>query len=134
MQAMNYLHYMTTLITEICTTVAGLVSGIFILKEGVESFYEYMWGHANHKANPPIVLPLELWYILLDIKHNIHLHPCLALPDDPNDNIWAYYPIMWVSPIVVGGFIIVILSIPLFDNSLQMDLYKFTICQYFTLN
>ena len=46
------------------------------------------------------------------------------LPDDPNDNIWAYYPIMKVSPIVMEGFLIVILLIPHIDKSLQMDLYK----------
>ena len=58
-----------------------------------------------------------------DIRHNIYLHPFLALPDDQNDDIWAYYPIMPVSPIMMEGFMIVILSIPLIDKSLQMDLY-----------
>ena len=39
---MNHLHCMTTLIIDIHTTVTRLISGIFSLKEGVESFYEYM--------------------------------------------------------------------------------------------
>ena len=38
MEALNYLHYMTT-VTDMPTTVT---SGVFSLKEGVESFYEYM--------------------------------------------------------------------------------------------
>ena len=46
------------------------------------------------------------------------------MPDDPNDNIWAYYPIVWVSPAVMEGFLIVILLIPHIDKSLQKDLYK----------
>ena len=96
----------------------------FSLKEGVESFHEYMWGLTNHEVNPLIVPSLEQLCILLDIQHNIHLHPWLALPDDPNDNIWAYYHIMQVSPIMMEGFLIIILLIPLVDKSLQMDLYK----------
>ena len=60
MEAMNYLHYMTTLITDTCTTVTRLTSGIFSLKEEVESFYEYLWVLANHKFNALIVPSLEL--------------------------------------------------------------------------
>ena len=91
MKAMNYLHYMTTLITDNHTR---LTLSIFSLKEGVESFYAYMLVLANHEVNSLIVPPSELQCILLDIKQNIHLHPQLALPDDPNDNIWTYSPIM----------------------------------------
>ena len=35
MEAMNDLHYMATLITDICTTVTRQTLGIFSLKEGV---------------------------------------------------------------------------------------------------
>ena len=42
MQAINYPFYMTTLIIDIHTTVIRLTSGIFSLKERVESFYAYM--------------------------------------------------------------------------------------------
>ena len=42
MEALKYLHYLTTLLTDICTTITRLTLGIFSLKEGVESFYEYM--------------------------------------------------------------------------------------------
>ena len=42
MEALNYLHYMKTLLTDINTTVSRLTLGVFSLKEGVKSFYEYM--------------------------------------------------------------------------------------------
>ena len=57
-EAINYLCYMTTLITDIHATVTRLTSGIFSLKWGVESFYEYMWLLANHNVNALIV---PLW-------------------------------------------------------------------------
>ena len=47
--------------------------------------------------------------------------PQMALSYDPNDNIWAYYPIIWVLSIMMEGLLIVSLSIPLIDKSLQMD-------------
>ena len=93
-KALNYLCYMITVLTDNHTTVTRLTSGLHSLKEGVESFYEYMQVLANHEVNPLIVPLSELQCILLGIKHNIHVHPQLALPDDPNDNIWAYYAIM----------------------------------------
>ena len=85
METMNCLCYMTSLSTDICMTVTRLTFGIFSLKEAVESFYKYIWVLANHKANPLIVPPLELQHILLVIRQNIHLHPHLALTDNPND-------------------------------------------------
>ena len=118
MEALNYLHYTTTLLTDIHTIVPRLTLGVLSLKGEVKSFYEYMQVLAKHEENPLIVPPLELQCILLDIKHNICLQPQFALSDDPNGNIWAYYPIIWVSPIVAEGFLIVILSIPLIDESL----------------
>ena len=57
-EALNYLDYMTTLLTDIHTTVTRLTLGVFCLKEGVESFYEYMWVLANHEVNP-LTVPLQ---------------------------------------------------------------------------
>ena len=51
MEAMNYLCYMTTLVTDIHMTVTRLTSGIFSLMKCVESFYEFMCVVANHKVN-----------------------------------------------------------------------------------
>ena len=67
---------------------------------------------ANDRVNPLVVSSSELHCILLDIKQNICLHPWLALLDDPDDNIWVYYPIIWVSPVMMEGFLIVICWYP----------------------
>ena len=60
MEALNYLHCMTTLLTDICTIVTRLTLGNFSLKEGVESFYKYMWVLPNHEVNPLVIPLLEL--------------------------------------------------------------------------
>ena len=51
-------------------------------------------------------------------------NPRLQLPEDPNVNIWNYYPIMKITPIVMDDFLLIILTIPLIDQSLEMNLYK----------
>ena len=51
-------------------------------------------------------------------------NPRLQLPEDSNINIWNYYSIMKVTPIVMDDFLLMILTIPLTDQSLEMDLYK----------
>ena len=39
-------------------------------------------------------------------------------------NKWNYYATMKITPIMMQNFLLVILTIPLIDQSLEMDLYK----------
>ena len=41
-----------------------------------------------------------------------------------NTNIWNYYTTMKITPVVMNNFLLIILTIPLTDQSLEMDLYK----------
>ena len=61
MEELNYLCYMTTLLHDIHTTLTRLTLGVLSLKQGVESFYEYMWVLAKHEVNPLTVLPLAFY-------------------------------------------------------------------------
>ena len=54
-----------------------------------------------------------------EIKSNAHLH----LAEDPNTNIWAFY-IIKVTPVVMEDTLMLILTIPLIDQSLEMSLYR----------
>ena len=48
----------------------------------------------------------------------------LKLPEDPNLNIWNYYTVMKITPIVMDDFLLILLTIPLTDQFLEMDLHK----------
>ena len=78
----------------------------------------------SHEINALNVSPSDFRNIQLDMKNEIHLHPRLAQPDNLDMNMWAHYSIMHVLPIVMEDFVIVILSIPHINNSLQIDLYR----------
>ena len=46
------------------------------------------------------------------------------LCEDPETNIWSYYGAVKLTPIVLQDYLMLILTIPLVDQSLQMNLYK----------
>ena len=55
-----------------------------------------------------------------DIKSNAGLR----LSEDPKTNIWAYYGNVKLTFIVLQDYLMLILTVPLIDQSLQMNLYK----------
>ena len=48
----------------------------------------------------------------------------LALSENPLENIWTYYNIIKVTPTVIDDFLMVILTVPLIDFSLNVNLYR----------
>ena len=78
---------------------------------------------ASQELNPMIIPPDILKKILHkieDIKSNSRLKLC----EDPETNIWSYYGTVKLTPIVLQDYLMLILTVPLLDQSLQMNLYK----------
>ena len=48
----------------------------------------------------------------------------LKLCENPATNIWSYYGTIKLTPIVLEDCLMLILTVPLVDQSLQMNLYK----------
>ena len=74
----------------------------------------------NHMLIPPDILKRILHKIMEDIKSNARLRLC----EDPENNIWSYYGTVKLTPIVLQDYLMLILTMPLIDQSLQMNLYK----------
>ena len=91
------------------------------LQQNVKAIYEYLRVLSSKQVNPLLIPPDALRGVLAHIKDDMKRNPRLQLPEDPNVNIWNYYPIMKITPIV---FLLIILTIPLTDQSLEMNLYK----------
>ena len=113
---------MLLVFNDVCTVVTWLISSIPNLKEGINSFYEYMCVLTSYEINPLIIPPSDLRNAQLDMKNEIQSNSRPALPDKPYVHIWSYFSIMHMSSIIREDFLIVILSMPLTDKSLQMDL------------
>ena len=69
---------------------------------------------------PPDILKNILYRRETDIKSHTRLKLC----EDPETNIWSYYGTIKLSPIVLEDYLMLILTVPLIDQSLHMNLYK----------
>ena len=94
------------------------------LKEDIDTLYEYMKVLSTQQLNPLIIPPDMLRYILEQVKDGIRSNAWLMLSEAPTQNIWTYYNIIKVTPIVMDDYLMVILIIPLIDSSLDVNLYK----------
>ena len=97
---------------------------VISLQQNVNAIYEYLRVLSSKQVNPLIIPPDALRGVLAQIKDDMKRNSRLQLPEDPNINIWNYYPIMKITPIVMDDFLLIILTIPLPDQSLEMNLYK----------
>ena len=79
---------------------------------------------ASQELNP-MIIPLDiLKNILHRIETDIKSHARLKLCEDPEVNIWSYYGTIKLTPIVLEDYLMLILTVPLVDQSLHMNLYR----------
>ena len=112
------------IINDIKIILAKLTLGVMSLEQNVNAIYEYLRVLSSRQVNPLIIPPDSLRKVLAQVKEDMKRNPRLQLPEDPNINMWNYYSIMKITPIVMDDFLLIILTIPLTDQSLEMDLYK----------
>ena len=124
MKAVQFLRYMVLVITDVRIILSKLTLGVMGLQQNVKAIYEYLRVLSSKQVNPLLIPPDALRGVLAHIKDDMKRNPRLQLPEDPNVNIWNYYPIMKITPIVMDDFLLIILTIPLTDQSLEMNLYK----------
>ena len=120
----KFIKFTVAALTDMRMTLTQLSLGLMSLQENVNAIYEYMRVLSTRRVNPLIIPPDSLRMVLAQAKEDMKRNPRLTLPEDPNVNIWNYYSIMKVTPIIMDNFLLVILTIPLADQSLVMNLYK----------
>ena len=101
-----------------------LHSSLYALKGDIDSLYEYMRVLATQELNPMIIPPDILKKILNKVTEDIKSNTGLRLSEDPKTNIWAYYGNVKLTPIILQDYLMLILTVPLVDQSLQMELCK----------
>ena len=113
----KFIKFTVAALTDMRMTLAQLSLGLMSLQENVNAIYEYMRVLSTRRVNPLIIPPDSLRMVLAQAKEDMKRNPRLTLPEDPNINIWNYYSIMKVTPIIMKNFLLVILTIPLADQS-----------------
>ena len=124
MKAVQFLRYTVAVITDVRIILSKLTLGVMGLQQNVKAIYEYLRVLSSKQVNPLLIPPDALREVLAHIKDDMKRNPRLQLPEDPNVNIWNYYSIMKITPVVMDDFLLIILTIPLTDQSLEMNLYR----------
>ena len=124
MNSISTMRYEIDLLDHIQISLNRIHSSLFALQSNTDTIYEYLLVLASHILNPMVIPPEIMHTLLQDVQTQMAHNPRLKLFDDVDNNIWEFYENVKVTPIVIGDFLKVILTIPLFDESLQMNLYK----------
>ena len=106
------------------TRIHRVQMSLYALRGDTKSLYEYMRTLASQELNPMIIPPDILKTILHKIEDDIRANAILKLCEDPETNIWSYYGTVKLTPIVLQDYLMLILTIPLVDQSLHKNLYK----------
>ena len=124
MWSINFLQYESDVIHYFQSRIFRVHTSLYALRGDVDSLYEYMRALASQELNPMIVPPDILKRILHKIEEDIKSNARLKLCEDPETNIWSYYRTVKLTPIVLQDYLMLILTVPLVDQSFQMNLYK----------
>ena len=124
MWSLDTLQYETNLLHYFQNKIYRVYTSLYALQTDMESLFEYMRALALQELNL-MIIPLDiLKNILHNIENDIKSHTRLKLSEDPKTNIWSYYGTIKLTPIVLEDYLMLILTVPLVDQLLHMNLYK----------
>ena len=120
----QYNMYTSNMLFDTNIVTNRLITGLIVLRNNVEQVYKYMRVIASQEVDPIMIPPPPLRDILANAKKEMAHNPRLELPYDPDKEIYKYYTVMKITPVVVGNVMAMLLTIPLIDKSLKMNVYK----------
>ena len=124
MDTFNVHQYIVFFLIEARASMSRINMGMLTLQQNVQGIYEYLRVISTHRINPLVIPPRSFKIILKGVRDKLSANPRLRLPEDPETHLWKYYYIARVIPIVTKNYLLIILTMPLIDMSLQMNLYK----------
>ena len=79
----------------------------------------------SHKAMSAVIPPVALRGLLLKIEDCMHSNPRLQLHYDPRTGeIWKYYGVTRIVPVVIDKLLVILMTIPVLDKSLELNIYQ----------
>ena len=98
-----------------------LITGLIVLRNNVEQIYKYLRVIASQEVDPIMIPPPPLRELLAEAEKEMAHNPWLELPYNIDTDIYKYYTVMKITPVVVGDVMAMLLTIPLIDKSLKMN-------------
>ena len=100
-----------------------LQDGIHQYERAVTTLYDYLSAISTQTVTPAVLTPHQLRIVLQRVKEHILNQLKLALPGDPDTDVWSYYGYIRAIPAIVGQTLLVSLQIPLADVSTTLRFY-----------
>ena len=101
-----------------------LITGLIVLRNNVEQVYKYLRVISCQEVDPVMIPPPPLRKLLEEAEKEMAHNPRLELPYDITTEIYKYYPVMKITPVVVGDVLAMLLTIPLIDKSMKINVHK----------
>ena len=96
-----------------------------LLKQNVDKIFEYLRVMATQRATPAVIPPMALRDLVKRIQAKLRPNPRLSLPFDPDTTgIWKYYQVMKITPVVIDKLLVILLTIPILDSTLELNIYR----------
>ena len=121
---LDAMRYETNLLHFFQNKLYRVYTSLYALQSDTESLFKYMIALASQELNPMIIPPDILKNILHRIETDIKSHARLKLCEDLETIIWSYEGTIKLTPIVLEDYLMLILTVPLIDQSLHMNLYR----------
>ena len=105
--------------------LSRLQTGLVSIENNIDKIFEYLRIMANHKATSAVIPPVALRRLLVRIEDCMRANPHLRLPYDPRaGEIWKYYGVIKVTPIVIDKMLVILMTIPVLDKTLELNIYQ----------
>ena len=107
------------------TILSRLQTGTVSIENNIDKIFEYLRIMSSHKATSAVIPPVALRRLLVKIENHMRTNPRLKLPYDPRaGGIWKYYSVIKITPIVMDKMLVILMTIPVLDKSLELNIYQ----------
>ena len=120
----NFQIYTSYHVTIAQTILSHLQTGTVSIENNIDKIFEYLRIMTSHKATSAVIPLVALRRLLLRIQDRMHANPRLRLPYDPQTGeVWKYYGVIKVIPMVIDRMLVILMTIPLLDKTLELNIY-----------
>ena len=126
-KAIRQLRIQTMMLSELRTSLSEITLGISKMEFNVALIYEYLKVMTSNYLSPTTIAPTTLRRTLTEVKRDLEKKGTrVRLPIDPEviGNVWQYYPICTIVPMITPRFLMVSLQIPLSDVSVALSIFR----------
>ena len=122
--ATNFHIYASHQINVAQAAVFWLQLGLGAAEANVDKIFEYLQVMTTQRASPAIIPPIALRDLLRRVRAKMKPNPHLRLPYDPDtEDIWKHYKVIKISPVVIDKLLVILLTIPIIDSTLELNIY-----------